>query len=467
MPPSHWNERAAVALLVLVTVFVTLDQWAILDMPRPVLWVTAAAILLLAMRVRFSRKVFVLAALALTGFLVAYVPDWQDVVADGLRTASFIAAFFMALATLRNVSETSPAIAEGGTFLAAQPPGRRYAALTLGGHLFALLLNYGAISLLGGLATASARAEPNPEIRRHRTRRMLLAIQRGFVSSLTWSPLAFSMAITNALVPGARWADVVGPGLVSTAIIAGTGWALDTAFKPRLSAPVPPRGPVDGSWYVLAPLVALLVGMGLTVALLHELSGVAVVGIVMLIVPILALLWALYQHSGGAVTFSFRDRLRGFFGHDLPAYRGELTLLTMAGYIGTVGAPLLLPLVPRMGLDTATLPAWLILASFVWLIPLLGQFGMNPILAVTLIAPLIPGAEQLGMAPSAIVMSIAAGWALSGACSPYTATTLLIGSLGNVSAFHVGMRWNGGFVLAAGTLLTLWVLIYGFGLRWF
>ncbi|NDR56274.1 hypothetical protein [Aliiruegeria sabulilitoris] len=462
MNSSHWNERVAVLLLVVVTLFVTLDQWGLLRLPPLVLAITALAILLMAVRVRFSRKAFVIAALVLTGLLIAYVPDGKDVLQAGLRTAAFIAAFFMALSTLRNVSETSPAIAAGGTYLAVQPPGRRYAALTLGGHLFALLLNYGAISLLGGLATASARAEPNAEIRHHRTRRMLLAIQRGFVSSLSWSPLAFSMAITNALIPGARWADVVGPGLVTAAIIAGTGWALDTAFKPRLSAPAPPRGPVEGSWTVLVPLLALLVGMGLIVGGLHELSGVSVVGIVMLTVPFLSLGWAALQHAGGAMRFSFRDRMRNYLWQDLPGYRGELTLLTMAGYIGTVGAPLLLPVVPAMGLDVTGLPAWLVVVSFVWLIPILGQFGMNPILAVTLIAPLIPAASQLGVTPAALVVSITAGWALSGAFSPFTATTLLIGSFGGVSALHVGWRWNGIFVLCSGMVLSLWVLIFAF-----
>lgn len=464
MAPTHRNDLVAVALFVSVTVMVTLDQWRVGLLSPLIPWITAVAILLLAIRVRPSRKAFVVAGIVLTGAVAFLVPDWQTIVRRGLLSAAFIAAFFTALSTLRNVAETSPGIAAGGTFLAAQPPGRRYAALTLGGHLFALLLNYGAISLLGSLATASARREPDPEIRRHRTRRMLLAIQRGFVSSLPWSPLAFAMAITNALIPGARWSDSVGPGLVTAGIMAATGWALDTIFKPRLSVPLPPRGPVDGSWMLLLPLLVLLIAMGLTVGVLHEITGVAVVGIVMLIVPLLSLGWALMQHAVGAVSFTFRKRLHDYFVLDLPAYRGELTLLTMAGYIGTVGAPLLAPLIAHTGADISGLPAWTILAALVWLIPLLGQFGMNPILAVTLMAPLIPEASAMGVTPAAIVVSIAAGWALAGACSPFTATTLLVGSFGNVSAFHVGLRWNGLFVLTAGVILTFWVLIYAFAL---
>ncbi len=134
----------------------------------------------------------------------------------------------------------------------------------------------------------------------------------------------------------------------------------------------------------------------------------------------------------------------------------------MAGFIGTVGAPLLAPLVAQSGLDPARLPTWALLVALVWTIPVLGQLGMNPILAVSLLAPLIPEAATLGVTPAAIVSAIAAGWAMSGTTSPFTATTLLIGSFGQVSALHVGFRWNGVYLLAMGGLLSAWVLLYAF-----
>jgi len=137
-------------------------------------------------------------------------------------------------------------------------------------------------------------------------------------------------------------------------------------------------------------------------------------------------------------------------------------LLMMAGYIGTVGSALLGPLMQRAGLDLSVLPPWVILVSFVWLIPLAGQLGMNPILAVTLIAPLIPGADSLGVTPTAIVMAVAAGWALSGASSPFTATTLLIGSFAGISAARVGWLWNGVYTLLGAVLLSGWVAIVAF-----
>jgi hypothetical protein len=62
--------------------------------------------------------------------------------------------------------------------------------------------------------------------------------------------------------------------------------------------------------------------------------------------------------------------------------------------------------------------------------------------------------------PSALVLAITAGWALGGASSPYTATTLLIGLFAKVSAWRVGLKWNGLYTVVAGTALSLWVLLY-------
>lgn len=451
-------DAATGLLLWLVTGLVTLEAWGMHAATALIPWVTITLVAALAVRVPPGRLAFVGAAIALSLALVLFLPEWPATFLKGTRSAAFIAAFFVALTTLRTVAQSSPAIARAGTFLALQPPGRRYAALTLGGVVFSLMLNYGAISLLGSLATASSRSEPDETIRRHRTRRMLLAIQRGFVASLPWSPLAFAMAITNALIPGARWADSVGPGLVSAVILAGTGWALDTLLKPRLASPPAPRAPAGDSWRALSPLLVLLVLIGGTVAVLHGATGIPVPGVVMLVVPLLSLGWAALQRDGAPLG----RRIADYGTAELPRSRGEITLLMMAGFIGTIGAPLLAPVVRAAGIDPSGLPPWLILAALVWLIPLLGQVGMNPILAVTLIAPLIPDPAAMGVAPAAVVTAIAAGWAIGGASSPFTATVLLVGSFGNVSPLQVGLRWNGLYNLAVAVLLTLWVLLYAF-----
>ncbi|MGX0974796.1 hypothetical protein ACSSVY_000492 [Roseovarius sp. MBR-51] len=449
-------------LLVGITCLVIFHEWHVAEWMAPVKPVLVVlTITIFAAQVRLARKAFVAVALGLTLALALNAHDWQETVLDGLRSAAFIAAFFSALSTLRNVAQTSPAVQAAGRFLSGQRPGRRYLALTLGGQGFALLLNYGAIQLLGALALANAGSEPNAEVRGHRIRRMLLAIQRAFVSTLPWSPLSFAMAISVSVVPGTSWAQAMVPGLISSVLLAGVGWGLDTAFKPRLSV-TPQRQEPEGSWALMLPLLALLGVLVISVIILSAITDVRIVGLVVVIVPVIALVWMTIQHWAHAPVRSVVRRVGDYVLKELPGYRGELTLLMMAGYIGTVGSALLAPLMQRAGLDLSVLPPWVILVAFVWLIPLAGQLGMNPILAVTLIAPLIPGAESLGVTPTAIVVALVAGWALSGASSPFTATTLLIGSFAGISALRVGWVWNGVYTLLSGAVLSIWVVLYAF-----
>jgi hypothetical protein len=457
-------DKLSGLLLCLITVLVICNEWRLAEWTQPLKPLLVLALVpLLAAQVRLSRKAFVAVAVLISIALAATNSDWLDIVVNGLVTSAFIGAFFTALSTLRNVAATSPAIQRAGTFLAGQRPGRRYAALTVGGQAFALLLNYGALQLLGALATANAKLEPNIEIREHRIRRMLLAIQRAFVSTLPWSPLSFAMAISISVIPGTNWSQAMIPGLVSSLILAGIGWALDTIFKPRLAV-APVRAEPQGTWATMLPLVALLAILVVGVVSLTQLTSVRIVGIVAVLVPCIAFVWILIQHWSDAPFANAAYRIRDFVLTELPSYRGELVLLMMAGYIGTVGSQLIGPLMLKAGPDMSLLQPWLILVSFVWIIPLAGQLGMNPILAVTLIAPLIPEAASLGVEPTAIVVALTAGWALSGASSPFTATTLLIGHFAGISPLRVGLVWNGVYSLICGIALSLWVLIYAFAL---
>jgi hypothetical protein len=419
-----------------------------------------AVLVLLAMAPVSARqqKVFAGVGAALLVAVAATRPDWPAWLLEAGVKAAFIAGFYTALTSLRHVADRAEVITRCGDFLTAQPPGRRYAALTGGGLVFALLLSYGAIALLGSLSVRSAATEPDPELRGHRTRRMLLAVQRGFASSLTWSPLAFAIAVSLSMVPGADWLDVALPSLGAGAILLVLGWALDTLFKPRLSRPPPPRRAApEGGWHLLLPLLGLLVILGGVSGLLQLLGGVRYVAAVMLAVPVISLGWLALQSPG--------RRLRGplarggdYLLRTLPGYRGELVLLMMAGFIGTMGAALLVPLIEASGLDLRGVPSWAVLLALVWGIPLAGQIGANPILAVTLVAPVLPPAAEMGLTPADLVVAMTAGWSLTAATSPYTASTLLIARLGGVPARHVGLVWNGGFVAAGLVLMSAWVL---------
>ncbi|WP_339950782.1 hypothetical protein [uncultured Albimonas sp.] len=465
MPLASRLDRAAGLLLILDLGLVALGRWGAGAWVQPLEYACAAAIAgLLAARASRQPRVFVAIGVALSVLALATLPRGADLVAEGLLRAAFIAAFFAALATLRHAADTSPSIRDCGLFLASRPPGQRYAALTLGGAAFGTVLNYGSIALLGSLATASSEAEPNPEIREVRKRRMLLATARGLVAMLPWSPLSFAIAITTALIPGASWAAVFPYALVSGLLLASIGWAMDTIFKPRLSAPAPARAePEPGGWSRAAPLVTLLAVIGGGAAALHLTTGVSIVGVVMAWAPLVAAAWVWLQaprrrlaHLGArAATYAVRD---------LPGYRAEIVLLMMAGFIGAVGAGLLDPVVRGAGLHLERAPAWILLLSALWLMPLAGQVGMNPILAASLLAPLLPAPEAMGVSPEAVVCAFTAGWAVAGASSPYTASTLMLAAFSGTTARRVGLVWNGAYALVCGAALSVWVLVIAYAL---
>lgn len=421
-----------------------------------------ATVAVLSLRVRCSRLAFVAIGLALVAWAAAVSPDWAEASLAAVRRGAMVVALFTALSAIRTAAMTSPEILACGRFLARQRPGLRYSALTVGGHLFGLILLYGSISLLGALAAESAAQESDPERRGHRIRRMMVAIQRGFAATLCWSPLGFSMAITLAIVPGADWGAAAIPCIASALMMLAVGWGLDTLFKPRLSTPPPPRPPEQGRWLAeLRPLLLLLAVVISGVVALHLLAGITVIGAVMTLVPVVALIWvAMQPRPAGTGALSWTaSRAAAFATRDIAGYSGEIVLLFMAGFIGSLGAFLLVPMAAAHGLDLAGLPAPVILVALVWIIPLTGQLGMNPILAVSLLVPLLPAPADMGISAVPVVAAITGGWALSGATSPFTASVLIAAALGGVSPRVAGPGWNGLYTLVMGSVLSLWVVI--------
>lgn len=415
-----------------------------------------------------ARLVFVLVGLALVIWAVLTRGDWMSGVGLALGRGGVVIGVFVALVALRSAAMSSAAILECGRFLAAQKPGRRYLALTMGGHVFALVLLYGSISLLGTLAVESVARVTDPETRALRARRMLVAIQRGFSATLCWSPIAFAMVVATTLIPGANWAAAALPAMVTALMLLALGWVLDALFKPRRRGPpVPDPAEVTGTtggWLRhVYPLLVLLGVVATGVAVLYRLTGVAVLGAVMSLVPVVSILWIYLQERRRIATPArrTRNRIADFALREMPKYRAEILLLFMAAFIGGLGAFLLVPLMGRFGLNLTQVPPEVILTALVCIIPLAGQCGMNPLLSVSLLVPLLPSPAMLGIDPVAMVVAVTGGWALCGTTSPYTASVLLVGALGKAPARRVGLVWNGPYALLMIPLISLWAISLG------
>ena len=126
----------------------------LLHLPSPAMSAASQSWLFLLLEFRNQRRYaqvlfLALFAIGMVGVVLAAEPP--HLFLAGWRRGASYAAFFLALTTLRDAAETSPLVRRCGQHLVAQPPGRRYAALTAGGHVFGITLSYGAIELLAAM----------------------------------------------------------------------------------------------------------------------------------------------------------------------------------------------------------------------------------------------------------------------------------------------------------------------------
>lgn len=451
-------------LLLVISISAGLAEWGVALGPFRTLvnLLVIVAFFVMAPSAKGGRRIFAGAAVLITLVAMVVSEEWQSILGNSLSRTAFLIAFFASMTSVGIPARVSPAIMRCGTFLAQQPPGRRYAALTIGGQLFSIFLNYGSIVLLGNMAVANAKTEKDERVRQIRTKRMLLAIHRAMVSTIPWSPLSFSVTMTLIMIPQTDWPHMVVPGLVTGVSMGFVGWALDTIFKPTPVRPMQPRADrrVEGTWFTLWPLLLLLVLLATLLLGINALTGVRIPGVIIVVAPMLALGWLALQSRGPDMLGKVIQRAGVYASTDLPLMRKELLVLMMAGYVGSVGGALMAPVAAGMNFDLSALPPVVVLLAMVWIVPLVGQFGIHPLLAVSVIFPMMPSAAEMGVDPAAVATAILAGWGLASASTPFTATVVLIGSFAGASANEVARKWNGPYALILGVVLSLWVVIY-------
>lgn len=462
-PPKAPLARLSGALLIAITGLNVLHGFGLEAGTVPAsAGLSVAVLAIFAPQLRGSRHVFLAISLGLALWCLFRLAAPGAVLWPALERMSFIIAFFCALATLQHVAGRSGAIARAAAFLANQPPGRRYLALATGTQVFALMLNYGALSLLGTMARRSAEREADPAIRALRARRMLQGAQCGFSASLCWSPLAFATVITSALVPGVKLAAVVLCGLGSALILVVVGWLVDRRLKGSLppGSAVPQRDEVAAhDTAALWPLGWLLAAVAIPAGVVDLIWGVPPSRTVLGLVPLIAAVWVLIEAGAGRKLAELGARGRAYAFGDLPGFRSELVLLSTAGFIGTTAGALLAQALEGSGVGLGGVPGRALLVLPILLIPLAGQLGLNPILFVSLFAQLLPAPGEMGVSTISVVMALISGWTLTAPTSPFTASVMIVSRLGGVSPQVVAFRWNGWFVGFAALALGVWVQI--------
>ena len=398
---------------------------------------------------RYAQCVFLaLSAIGLLG--IANAADKLDLFLSAWRRGAVFASFFFALGMLRDAAETSPLVRRCGQQLVAQPPGRRYAALTGGAHVFGIILSYGAIDLLAAMV---ARANVQGDIA---LRRMMLAIYRGFTIMNCWAPLNLMTVVVSAAIPGAPMLFLVPIAFVVAQLMLALGWLEDFLHAP-LAHGEPIRPTTTESWAIHLGIVALVLLVMLCAQATAALFTVTLAAGITLVLPPIGLAWIglQYRRFGRArLPYLLARRLQKFR-HRILSFRGEAAILGASGFIGIALAGLLPPeglapiLSPLPGLLIALLVPVLLIAT--------GQLGLNPIAVITILGAAMPAPASLGVSPTVLAFACMLSWGLAVGMTPMSASAIATARWANSDPWTVSTRWNAWFTVWA--LLLTWAAI--------
>lgn len=409
---------------------------------------------------RTRERILLTLAVILTVTASQIAIDFATLVERALIQAAFLAAFMILLALLREGAVTSDAVLGVGRYLTRQPPGRRYAAISAGGHALGIFLNFGALSLLGPLIQRGLR-EGADEADRYllaiREQRQISALARGFSWIIVWSPTAVTQALVPTVVAGAEQGRIAAIGIAVTIAVLLAGWAEDRWRGARARAKLAAEGrasaqiaklPFPHRDFAMFSLVCVTLAM--LTGLVILMTGVRTIPALMLVAPVVTVgwLWLQVRRSPGAGA-RLRARLAEIIHVSAPRGSPEALTLSSAGFCGIIAAGLTdaQALAEMIRLDAA--PPLAIYLAAAAIVPIASNAAMPPILTVTFLGSLFSALPEPPADPTLLGAAFALGWALNLTASPFGATALVTSRVTGIPATTLSWRWNGTFTLIA------------------
>lgn len=415
-----------------------------------------------------ANKGLIVAAVAAALALPVFVAEPLPILRQAFDRATYYATFMTALAFLREAASTSPLVRRCGYLIINQPPAKRYLTLSSGSLLFGIILNIGAINLLGVMTSRSntlRAAGGNADIQLARKRRMAVALLRGFSTTPLASPFSITLVVVLSSIPGLRWYDVLPLGFLIASVVLAFGWWLD-----RRTAPVHLRSLVPAldqrvSWGPLAKFVALVLSIVGVAFGLELLLGTSLVLAILLSAPLIGLVWMAVQRGRYGPWRALRYASARLVRRSVvlfPSLRAEVGVLGGAGFLGVLLAAMLPPDLIRDALTGLHLTGPVVAILMVAVVLVGSHLGLNPIVTVTLIAAALPDPQALGVAPALLGVAFMSAWCLAVNSSPMTASVLVLSRLAEVSPGTLGYRWNGAYTLGAFGLVALVLVGLGY-----
>ncbi len=396
-------------------------------------------------------KITFSASLALGLFVYSTGGFSSELLATAVARSAFFTFFLMSMDILRTAAMSSPMVLESGKIVVSQPPGRRYAMITIGGHLFSILLNLGSITLLGTMNRRSIEENPDGEsarVQEIRLQRMTLALLRGFTAFTMWAPTSVTTIVVLSSVPELDWSSFAPVGFIAVAVYLTFGWLLDRLSHPRRA--IAQAEPLTKVLVTLIPMTALTIAILLLALCVSWIVDVRLIAALFMSVPVVGLLWMFRQNlnagPAGAASAT-AERLGKQVLPDLVTLRSEVAILAAAGFIAAIlphqiDTEQLGQFVSGLGLTEGML-----LAALLWFSALSAPLGLNPIISVAVgieIVSRLPGFE---FNPYLLALGGIWAWGVATGSSPLGATTRISGRTINRSPALIGLVWNRPFTL--------------------
>lgn len=384
-----------------------------------------------------------------------------DVLHRALDQALYFAFFVTMLGILQDTAAQSPLIRRSGEVILSQPPGRRYSVLTLGGMQMGVLLNLGALSLLGTMiaqGVAESRARTEARIADIRLRRMTLAMLRGFCTVPLWSPTSISMPIVLLALPGLSWLDLAPYGIGIAAALLFLGWVVDKMSYNRPAVPAP-----DVPWFrPLLPMLALIaaipaIGLGVSAVL-----DLRMITAILISIPVVALIWRAVQFRGAGENNPVRGAAHSLVTQTvpkLPQFRSEVVIFAASGAVAII----LLPLIDIDALG-GFIAAWglgegvVMVIGFLWVFAM-AFVGIGPIVTISLLMGVLPHLPGFDFAPVGLALMALTAWTLSVGISPLSAAVRITGRAIGQEPGVLGMGWNRSYILTASAVVVVILLL--------
>ncbi|BCJ86690.1 hypothetical protein [Effusibacillus dendaii] len=337
-------------------------------------------------------------------------------------------------------------------------------------HLLGVVLNIGTVSVVYDLASV------NPRVRSKRL--LAAALNRGYTTSLYWSPYFAAMALVTSnlgvawvqLFPYAigfvwisftvsfliEWANAkrtVGEEAVETELLFDdrNGSAVEelaTAARPETMRP-----PSPVSMRPIGHLAFYLLSATVFVLLPETFLSLPIVIIICFVSVLYPLIWC-------RLTGSLADYREGLHRHvhvSLPGLRKEIVLFLAAGFFsGAIGQSQVGDYVPELlAFFHGAAAVWF--SVFTLLLALItALLGIHPIILMTI---LILGVNpaSIGMTPLHFALLLLGSWGISNTISPATAVNNLLSVFLQVDVFRLSIRWNLAYSLILSALLPIYL----------